>query len=363
MPSTGHPWQSAGMRVFTILGVVFTIIGAGLVIVAFMPSSGGIDGEATTMGAGIAALTLLPMGIVFTVIGVATSRSANARRRLLETGVPGQATILSVSGGNVVVNRINVLLTFRLRVVVPGRPAYDTDHRQLTSMFQMGLIQVGTTVPVMVDPMDPKRLTLDLAGEGAAAAARAARPVTNASWSAPVQPNTLSTMGGAPNTISADPSADAGWPVASTPLMPAAGTFSVDPAALVALNQLLARAGISIDPDVMNGARVSTDASVVDLRSGGGDGRSSGQEHALADGLPGTAVIRAMSDTGVNVQGDSLVRLTLDVLPEGGTSYPVQTGSLVPDEARARAFPGATVRVRIDAAQPASVVVDWSTPA
>ena len=38
------------MRVFTILGVVFTIIGAGLVIVAFMPDSGGIDGEATTMG-------------------------------------------------------------------------------------------------------------------------------------------------------------------------------------------------------------------------------------------------------------------------------------------------------------------------
>jgi len=51
------------------------------------------------------------------------------------------------------------------------------------------------------------------------------------------------------------------------------------------------------------------------------------------------------------------------VLPEGGTGYPVQTGSLIPDAAKARAVPGATVRVRIDPTQPTSVVVDWSTPA
>ena len=63
------------MRVFTILGVVLTVVGLGLV-----PSSParltapGIDGEVTGMGAGIAALTLLPMGIIFTVVGVATSR-------------------------------------------------------------------------------------------------------------------------------------------------------------------------------------------------------------------------------------------------------------------------------------------------
>ena len=344
------------MRVFTILGVVFTIIGAGLVIVALMPNSGGIDGEATTMGAGIVALTLLPMGIVFTIIGVATARSARARRRLLETGLPGQATILSVSGGNVVVNRINVLLTFRLRVVVPGRPGYDTDHRQLTSMFQMGLVRVGSIVPVMVDGADPRRLTLDLAGEGAAAAAHAGRPATNASWSAPVQPNTLSTMGGvAPNTISTDAPDGVTWPASSTPLAPAAGGVTLDPAALMAINQLLSRAGISIDPAVVSGAQVPTDVGMVDLGS-------SGQVHPLPDARPGTAVIRAMADTGVNVQGDSLFRLTLDVLPEGGTGYPVQTGSLIPDAAKARAYPGAAVRVRIDPAQPASVVVDWSTP-
>ena len=135
------------MRVFTVLGVVFTVIGLGLVIVAFSPSSGGIAGQAVGMGAGIAAITLLPMGIIFTIIGVSYSRATGRRRRLLEMGIPAQAAILSVSGGNVVVNNINVLLTFRLRGSVPGRPAYEVQHRQLVSMFAMG---IATDFPLNV---------------------------------------------------------------------------------------------------------------------------------------------------------------------------------------------------------------------
>ena len=95
------------------------------------------------------------------------------------------------------------------------------------------------------------------------------------------------------------------------------------------------------------------DAGMFDLRPGG-------QAVVLPDGRPGTAVIRAVSDTGVNVRGDSLLRLTLDVQPDGGTPYPSDTGSLVPDADRARAVPGATVRVRIDQAQPTNVVIDWA---
>ena len=67
-----------------------------------------------------------------------------------------------------------------------------------------------------------------------------------------------------------------------------------------------------------------------------------------------------MTDTGVNVRGESLVRLSLDVRGPGGETYRVDTGSLVPDAARSRALPGATVPVRIDQAQPTNVVVDWA---
>ncbi len=170
------------------------------------------------MGAGIAAITLLPMGIIFTIIGVGYSRATGGRRKLLETGIPGQATVLSVSGGNVVVNNINVLLTFRMRVTLPGRAPYEVDHRQLTSMFQMAALQVGATVPVMVDPADPSKLTIDLAGEGAASAARrrdrSAGPQDGRGRRRPRWcPTRSPTMSGvAPNTIDAPP--PAGYPAA-----------------------------------------------------------------------------------------------------------------------------------------------------
>ncbi len=232
------------MRVFTVVGIVLTILGLGLAIVSCAPHGSSIDGEVTGMGAGIAALTLLPMGIVFTIVGVAASRVA---RPVSEDGVP---------------------------------------------------IQLPT-----------------------------------------VQPNTLSTMGAiAPNTISG----------------PGATPTGVDAVAVAAITDQLGRMGISVDPAMIAGGQVSMDSTTLDLRPGA-------QGTVLATGRPGTAIIRELTDTGVNVRGDSLVRLTLDVTPPGGTSYQVQTGSLVPDVARGRALPGALVVVRIDPTQPTNVVIDWTT--
>ena len=152
------------------------------------------------MGAGIAALTLLPMGIIFTVVG---------RRYVTGHRVPvsdcsrpvsrARPPILSVSGGNVVVNNINVLLTFRLRVSVPGRPPYELDHRQLTSMFSMAALQVGRDGAGHGRPDRPAAGSIiDLAGVGRQRPARRGRCRMRRDASpmpATVQPNTLSTMG------------------------------------------------------------------------------------------------------------------------------------------------------------------------
>lgn len=340
------------MRAFTIVGLVLLVIGLALVWVWLQPHS-GLGGEAEGMGAGIAALTLVPMGIIFTLVGLGFSRASNARKRLLRTGVPGTATILSVDGGSMVVNQINVLLTYELRVSVPGRVPYDVTHRQLTSMFQMASMQVGATVPVMVDPTDPKRLTIDLAGQGSTArqgAARQSRPISgqapggNGQAAGFATPNTLTSMGGAPGV---------GYPSAVGPSPSAMPGVSPETADLIVAQ--LARAGITVDPGMVAGGQVTLDGAALDLRPGI-------QETLLVTGRPGSAVIRRLSDTGVNVRGDSLVRLTLDVTPQGGLSYPVETGSLVPDAARARAVVGATVPVRIDPAQAANVVVAWTEP-
>ncbi len=295
------------------------------------------------MGAGIAALTLLPMGIIFTIVGrrYVTGHRVPAQR-LLESGIPGQATVLSVSGGNVVVNNINVLLTFRLRVSVPGRPPYEIDHRQLTSMFSMAALQVGATVPVMVDPTDPRRLDHRRGGRrlgsGRAGAARVGpRDARAGARDRPAQH-----------------AVHDGRRHAQHHRGRAATTGVRRERRSAAITDQLARLGISVDPGMIAGGQVTMDATTLDLRPGA-------QETVLATGRPGSAIIRVISDTGVNVRGESLVRLTLDC--HAGRAAPrtrCETGSLIPMPRVPRAVPGATVRVRIDPAQPTNVVIDWT---
>ena len=78
------------MRVFTIVGVVLTIIGLGLLVVACSTQPVGPAGMIGGMAAGIAAVTLLPMGIVFTLIGVWTQRLIGDADDSSRTGSPGR---------------------------------------------------------------------------------------------------------------------------------------------------------------------------------------------------------------------------------------------------------------------------------
>jgi hypothetical protein len=227
------------------------------------------------------------------------------------------------------------MITFQLRVAVPGRPAYDVSHRQLVPIFALASLPVGGVVPVMVDPRDPTRLTMDLAGE-AIALRQAAQAAPQAMPPGQVVPNTLSTMRAAtPNAFTADLA-----PAVPGLSVPGWGTPS----------------GVSLDPgmlaqgSVVVGAPMTLDASPTGQAA---------NATLLANGRPGTAFVREARDTGIDVHGDSVVELTLDVTPQGGTAYEVRTATLVPAVAGARALPGATVPVRIDPAQPASVAIDW----
>jgi hypothetical protein len=362
------------MRIFTILGVIFLVIGVGLAVFSVLPGEGGIMGEVKTMGAGITSFTLIPMGIIFTAIGLAFGRMEGNRKRLLREGVPGQATILSLSGGNLVVNDINYRITFHLRVLVPGRPPYEVDHSQLVPIFALASFPVGATVPVLVDPANPGKLTIDMSGE--AVAARQAATVATA---VPLQPgmrpvpNTLSTMQAAmPNTIStgAEPMAPA-WSPSAMPAGPLptgplpAGTMpmtsmvtagAIGVASMAAVTDQLARMGVRLDPSLFAQGALTLDTTTLDASPGG----QAAQATLLANGQPGFAVVRDAHDTGINVHGDEVVELTLDVTPQGGTGYQVRLASLVPAAARARAVPGANVPVRIDPARPNDVVIDWA---
>ena len=76
------------MRVFTILGVLFLVAGVGMAIIALLPGDGSVMDSMRVEGMGIAAITFIPMGIIFTVIGVYFGRLTAGRKRLLREGIP-----------------------------------------------------------------------------------------------------------------------------------------------------------------------------------------------------------------------------------------------------------------------------------
>jgi hypothetical protein len=76
------------MKVFVVLGAIFTVIRAGLLVYSFLPRGGGPLDEVGTLGSSIAGWTLLPMGLVFLFVGMIITRMTSSRARLLATGIP-----------------------------------------------------------------------------------------------------------------------------------------------------------------------------------------------------------------------------------------------------------------------------------
>ena len=131
----------------------------------------------------------------------------------------------------------------------------------------------------------------------------------------------------------------------------------VKPAVLGAVMEQLARSGITIDPSVLGAGALNVTQTTATL-----DASPTGKAAdaaLLSDGRPGTAFIREARDTGIDVHGDSVVEMTLDVTPQGGAPYEVRTAALVPAAAGSRALPGATVGVRIDQSRPDRLAFDW----
>jgi hypothetical protein len=226
-------------------------------------------------------------------------------------------------------------------VSTPGRPGYDVQHRQVVPRLSIGMVAPGTALPVRIDPSDLEKLTLDWSGSSVMGIAGAQAPTA-----APVRPNTLSTMGPTiPNTLQA-PDDD----LAAPPMPPMPQWTGAD---MNALLQQLSGLGISIP---------GGPASVTVMPGASIDLSTAATQTLQSTGTVGRAIVRSAMDTGVVVRGDPLFQLTLDVTPPGGATYLVSTASLVPPAARARLAPGTSVPVRIDPANPTSVLVEWMVP-
>lgn len=84
------------------------------------------------------------------------------------------------------------------------------------------------------------------------------------------------------------------------------------------------------------------------------------QQQLLSTGTPGTGTITAFQDTGVLVNFNPQVNITLDVEVEGQAPYTVPTQTSVPQVMLAQLQVGNRLPVRIDPTNPQNLAIDWS---
>ena len=87
-------------------------------------------------------------------------------------------------------------------------------------------------------------------------------------------------------------------------------------------------------------------------------------QQLVATGMPGQAMIVQMGDTGVRINNQPRLSLTLDVHPVQGMShfaaFRTTHETTVPMMAMARVAPGTTVPVKLDPQNPSRLTIDWS---
>ena len=80
-------------------------------------------------------------------------------------------------------------------------------------------------------------------------------------------------------------------------------------------------------------------------------------QHILKAGIPATAVIKAVEDTGNRYNNNPQVKLTLEVTPENGKPYQAEVVTVISVVAVSTLKPGATVHVKYDPEQPTHVTL------
>jgi hypothetical protein len=85
--------------------------------------------------------------------------------------------------------------------------------------------------------------------------------------------------------------------------------------------------------------------------------------NAAVSGADATATVIAVRQGNGMVNYQPIIELDLTVLPEGLPPYPVTVKQVIPQVQLAQAQPGASVHVKVDPNNPASVWIDWTRPA
>jgi hypothetical protein len=105
-------------------------------------------------------LALMVVGFLLPIFLVArTFLGWRRNRRLLRTGAPAQAKILKIWDTGVSVND-NPQVGMLLAVYPEDGMPYQAETRSIVSRLHIPLVQVGLSVEVRFDPLDPSKVAL-----------------------------------------------------------------------------------------------------------------------------------------------------------------------------------------------------------
>lgn len=109
-------------------------------------------------------------------------------------------------------------------------------------------------------------------------------------------------------------------------------------------------------PDTLNQATAAVDDAMA-LQA-----EMAKQQQLLASGTPGTARIKGLTDTGVQVNMQPQVVIDLSVELDGQAPYDAQLTTAVPQIHIPLVQPGNTIGVKVDPADQQSIALDWTRP-
>ena len=101
------------------------------------------------------------VSIVIAVVALRAAGIGGPRKKVLATGKPGQATIMGLTPTGTVINEINYVVRFQLRVQLPGQAPYDVETKETVPITSMAMLVPGTVVSVRVDQAKPELVFID----------------------------------------------------------------------------------------------------------------------------------------------------------------------------------------------------------
>ena len=306
-------------NMYLYVGILELVLGAVFLVVGLSNSQGGL----LATGA-ILALT----GVIFLGLYIRIRRRRAEAQQLEQTGLAATATVTGITQTGMYINEQPVL-GIDLQVTAPGKAPYSVHVREMVPFIMLARVQAGQTYPAKVDPNDPEKILVEWQQGG---------------------------MAGAGAPFGGMPGAFAGMPGAFGTTMPA-GT---DPFAF----------GTAQPAPQASGWNIGGVAPMVVQQPPSVTYQWPGQPSPMPvnpmgtqipGGVPGQATILSSTTAGMDLGGQQLYVLQLQITPsDGRPTYQVTHPVMLPIAQASRVQQGATIPVTIDPSNQNNVVPNLS---